>query len=208
LIIEWLKIYGQYRNIKLKTNSILHRLKIGFLKQILIIFSVLSSLFLNAQEYTISGTLVNGKNEPIAYANVLLYEKTNDGYSVAKGISSLKDGTFLFENLSAQAYKITASFLGYQEETKTITLSKDTVLNFVLNEESESLDEVVITAKKPTLKKEVDRLIFNVENTSLIEGTILEALRSTPGVLILDGRVSVKNTTPTVFINEVLVKLK
>src|SRR5690606_37258249 len=59
----------------------------------------------------------------------------------------------------------------------------------------------------PSVKKEADKLTFNVENTALIEGNMLQVLKSTPGVLVLDNSITVKNTVPTVFINNRKVNL-
>jgi len=91
---------------------------------------------------------------------------------------------------------------------KQITVDKDVHLEaIVLTESSETLDEISITATKPSVKKEADKLTFNVENTALIEGNMLQVLKSTPGVLVLDNSITVKNTVPTVFINNRKVNL-
>src|SRR5690606_16931493 len=77
----------------------------------------------------------------------------------------------------------------------------------VLEEASEMLNEINIIAKRPTVTKAADRLIFNVENTALIEGNMFQVLKSTPGILVLDNSIQVKNTTPTVYINDKKVHL-
>ena len=61
--------------------------------------------------------------------------------------------------------------------------------------------------KRPTIKREVDRLVFNVEKTALSEGNMMDVLRSTPGVIVLDNAISVKNSSPTVYINDRKVHL-
>ncbi len=77
----------------------------------------------------------------------------------------------------------------------------------VLKESIETLSEIQITYKKPTLKLEVDRLVFNVEKTALSEGNILEALRSTPSVLVLNNKITIKSLVPTIYINDRKVHL-
>jgi hypothetical protein len=105
-------------------------------------------------------------------------------------------------------YILKISYIGYDEVSKQITIDKDVSLEtIILNESSETLDEISIIAQKPTVKKEADRLTFNVENTALIEGNILQVLKSTPGVLVIDNSITVKNTVPTVFINNRKVNL-
>lgn len=72
----------------------------------------------------------------------------------------------------------------------------------VLLKENEALDDVTITNKKPTLKREIDRLVFTVQGTPLTEESTWEVLRRTPGVIVINNRLSIKNTTPAVYIND------
>lgn len=44
-------------------------------------------------------------------------------------------------------------------------------------------------------------LIFNVEQTSLSVGNTLDLLSKTPGVLVLNGAISIKNQTATIYLN-------
>ena len=161
-----------------------------------------------AQNFSVSGKLISNENEPIAYANILLLIIIDSGVESYKGVSSDEKGAFSFENIESGNYEIKVTFMGFKDYSKTITISKNVVLEpIILKENTETLEEVSITVNRPTLKKEIDRLVFNIENTSLSEGNMLEVLRSTPGVLILDNTISIKNTTPTVYINDRKVNL-
>ncbi|WP_452219960.1 TonB-dependent receptor domain-containing protein [Lacinutrix salivirga] len=173
----------------------------------IILFTLCSLLSVNAQEHSISGTLIDQNNEPVIYANVLLLKASEEGFTQHKGVSSNESGFFEFETIKAGKYRISASFLGYKTIIKDFNLSKNETFQLVLETDNEALEEVTITVNRPTLKKEVDRLVFNVANTSLSEGSMLEVLRSTPGVLVLGEEISIKNTTPTVFINDRKVHL-
>src|SRR5690606_20280021 len=91
---------------------------------------------------------------------------------------------------------------------KPIFLDQTLVLDkHILKESTEALDEISITVKNPTLKKESDRLIFNIEKTALTEGNMFEVLKSTPGILVMNNSLQVKNTSPTVYINDRKVHL-
>ena len=47
------------------------------------------------------------------------------------------------------------------------------------------LEEVIISAKKPTIKRKVDRLIFNIENSIISSGgDAIDVLQKTPGVRV------------------------
>ncbi|WAC00981.1 TonB-dependent receptor [Lacinutrix neustonica] len=159
----------------------------------------------SAQEFTIYGTLVDESNVPVAFASVLLLAEDE---TIVTGVSSSESGTFLLKDLSANAYTLKITFVGYNEALERFELTQSKNFGTImLKNNTEALEEVNITSKQPTLKKEADRFIFNVENTALSEGNLLEVLRSTPGVLILDNVITVKNSIPTVYINDRKVNL-
>ncbi|WP_223266324.1 outer membrane beta-barrel family protein [Gelidibacter gilvus] len=159
-----------------------------------------------AQNYAISGFADDIDGHPIAFANVILMKAADS--SVVKGVSTNDKGFFLLEKLAPDDYLLKLSYLGFTDVYKSVLV--DGVIDIgiiVLYESSEELDEVSIIVKTPTLRKEADRLVFNVENTALIEGNIFDLLKSTPGVLVMDNNIQVKNSTPTVYINDKKVHL-
>ncbi|TYC15601.1 TonB-dependent receptor [Bizionia gelidisalsuginis] len=176
------------------------------MKQLIKIAILFASVNVLAQaDFSISGKIVDALNQPIAYANVIVM--TADSTLIA-GVSSTDKGAFKLVKLKQDTYVLKVSFLGFKTYKQAVVVSQSQILDTVVLEvDSEALSEVVINNRKPTLKKEVDRLVFNIENTSLSEGTVLSALKSTPGVLILDNSISVKNGTPSVYINNKKVHL-
>lgn len=140
------------------------------------------------------------------YANILVLSTEDE--SVVKGVSSNDFGFFIVNDLELGEYLVKISFIGYKEQTVRITLDENKDLGVLtLEEASEALDEVNILVKKPTLKKEPDRLVFNVESTPLVEGNMFQLLKSTPGVLVVDNTILVKNTVPSVYVNDRKVQL-
>ena len=159
-----------------------------------------------SQDYSVSGTIKDQSNTPVEYASVLMLNAEDN--TIVSGTSTNANGYFVFNAIKPSTYVLKVSFIGFDDHTQNIVVSEDmNIADITLNTAAESLDEVEITVSKPTIKKEVDRLVFNVENTALSEGNILELLRSTPGVLVIDNSISVKNTTPTVYINDRKVNL-
>lgn len=176
------------------------------MKYLATLFTCIFSVLAIAQDAVVSGQVLDQNNLPLPFVNVLLTD-ANDVTSV-KGASTDEAGKFTITGLDFKAYILKASFLGYESFTNTITINSSGLEQIiVLKPSAENLDEVVLSAKKPTLVKTADRLTFNVANTALVEGNILDVLRSTPGILILDNNLSVKNTSPTVFINGRKVQL-
>lgn len=159
-----------------------------------------------SQEFTISGKVVDKDGKPLSYVNVII-ENANDN-SFINGTSTNDNGQFKINNLFKENYILKVSFIGFKSEVFTIELIKNiTLKNITLIEDSEALDQVTITAKRPTITRKPDRLTFNVENTALTEGSTLQVLKNTPGVIVTDGSINIKSSAATIFINNRRVQL-
>jgi outer membrane receptor protein involved in Fe transport len=168
--------------------------------------SLLYSFLSYGQDYSISGEILDANNNAIEFANIIVFNE--DQSEVLKGTSTDLKGFFILNNLESSTYILKVSFIGYQTYEQKILLTGNLDLKTIrLEDDVENLDQVNITVKKPTLTREADRLIFNVENTALIEGNMLQVLKSTPGVLVLGDEITVKNSNPTVYINNRKVHL-
>lgn len=112
-------------------------------QKILLLF-ILVSANLSAQ---IAGKVTDVKGEPLPYVNIYL----QDSYT---GTTSNDDGNFSLNISKNGEYKITFQFLGYKSITKTISpTSFPFILNVTLQEESTSLDEVVLnTTEDPAYR--------------------------------------------------------
>ncbi len=175
------------------------------LKHILHISFFLCFSVFYAQEFTVTGAVLDNEQQPISFANIIL-QSTDGGF--LKGTSTDDNGSFQLKSVSSGNYIVKVSFIGYKTHSKTITVNGDLSLDTItLTEDSESLDEVTITARKPTVTRKPDRLLFNVENTALIEGTTLQLLKSTPGIIVTEGSINIKSDPATVFINNRRVQL-
>ncbi|WP_340156679.1 TonB-dependent receptor, partial [uncultured Winogradskyella sp.] len=159
-----------------------------------------------AQESSISGKVVDANNNPISLANVVIFSE--DGGSFLKGTSTDDQGLFRISNLSTKMYLVKISFIGFEEFQQKIILTGNLDLAEIrINEISENLDEVTVIAKKPTITRKPDRLVFNVENTALTEGSTLGVLKNTPGIIVSEGSINIKSAPATVFINNRRVQL-
>lgn len=174
----------------------------SFLKLATLIFPLL----IFSQDIKLTGKVVDVDNVGIAYANVVVL--SSDASQVITGSSTNETGDFSIDNLKAGDFILKVSFLGYEDVSKPLALSQDLNIGIVtLKESAETLGEVSVVFKKPTIKKEADRLVFNVANTALSQGNILDVIRSTPTVLVLDDEIKIKNQSPTVYINDRKVNL-
>ena len=153
-----------------------------------------------SQTFTVSGKVVDGDNSQLSFVTVLLF--VEGATNAIAGASTDDKGNFIFNNLKESNYTLKLSFIDYQTKLQDISVTADQNLGtIVLEKAPETLDETVITVKKPTIVKEPGKLIFNVENTSLSTGTTLELLTKTPGVLVIQDQITIKGTPTTIFIN-------
>ncbi|MBJ6368657.1 outer membrane beta-barrel protein [Snuella sedimenti] len=170
---------------------------------LLFLCSTLSSI---AQDFVISGRVLDQDNKGVAYANVVLLN-AKDSLAIG-GTTTDDNGDFKLEGLTSNKYILKVTFLGFESYETAIDLNENTsVGTVILKEANQALEGVTVVAKRPTVKRMVDRLVFNVENSTLSNSNVLDVLKHTPGVLVHDGKITVKNTLPTVYINDRKVHL-
>ena len=167
---------------------------------------LLLSFTVFAQGFSVSGKVVDANSTAIELANVVILAE--EGTEFLKGTSTDEKGYFKLNDLSSATYIIKISFIGYEEFEQKIILTGDLDLKTIqLNDTPEGLNEVTVIAKKPTITRKPDRLIFNIENTALTEGSTLSVLKSTPGVLVSEDGIKIKSDPATIFINNRRVQL-
>lgn len=110
-----------------------------------------------AQTARVSGTIKDAGGEPVIGASVMVKGTT-------RGTIANNDGTYTLEANPGDV--LVCSCIGYTE--KTATCGKSSVINFVLEEDSQLLDATVVVGYG-TLKK--SQLVGSVEN---ISGEVLE----------------------------------
>ena len=144
---------------------------------------------------TISGSVVNNKNQPVIGANVYL----NGTYD---GATTDKDGKFLFMTEEEGIQTLIISFMSYETKTISEDVSKLSKLQIKLREDIESLDAVVLSAgtfeandnSKVSVLKPLD-----VVMTASALGDFVGALQTLPGTsnVAEDGRLFVRGVMQT-----------
>ena len=102
-----------------------------------------------AQNASVSGSVLTEKGEELGYVNISM-----EGTSI--GTNTDDTGFYTLENIVPGKYILTASFLGYQPDKRSIVLEKGDQLkiDFKLKTDANFMDEIVVTG---TLKQ-VNRL--------------------------------------------------
>lgn len=145
-----------------------------------------------SQSFSISGSVNDETQMPVAYAHVVLL-RANDS-TMVNGASTDEEGKYLIAKVRAGNYLLKASFLGNESEWRTINLKGDLRAEPLQLLTASQLEEVVVTQKKPRLERQVDRLVFHIENTALADSEIWEVLRRTPGVLVVNDKLQVNGS--------------
>ncbi len=150
---------------------------------ILFILIIYSQLTIAQNKFTLSGTVADeGTGETLIGASIKLTGKISSG-----GISNSYG--FYAVNVPSGSYEVSVSFIGYKTTVRSIELTKDTKINFTLQEENQ-LTEVVISATKRNenvsspqmgLQKINIREINNVP-VLLGEKDVLKTLQLLPGI--------------------------
>jgi hypothetical protein len=170
------------------------------LTRLFILLCCLHSGIVMAQDILVTGKVTDAQNLPLSFVNVLVYEDQSE--TLLAGTTTDEDGSFSLKGLKVGLYTISFNYIGFERLDQKIQLSSNKNLGtIILNESAEMLDETVVNAKLPTIKKTAGKLVFNVENTSLSVGSTMDLLKKTPGVVVIGENIQVKFSTPIVYIN-------
>lgn len=154
----------------------------------------------------------------VSSQNLIITVKDQDLLPVtAAGVKavSLKDSSVYnsFTNISGVVtfsvkrygeYNIEVSHVGYQTLSKRVTISSaNASFDFQLSVKSSELGTFTVTAKRPLMRQEDDKLIIDPEPIANTSTNALEILESTPGLFVdQDGGIYVSSMTPAkIYIN-------
>ncbi|HEY9184906.1 MAG TPA: outer membrane beta-barrel protein, partial [Salegentibacter sp.] len=169
-----------------------------------LLFIITSQAF---SQHSVRGKLIDENLQPVAFANVILLS-AEDSVSVYKGTVSEENGAFNFKNVKEDEYLLKTSFIGFEDHQEKIKVSEDLDLYRIeIKVSSSELDEITIQARKPTITRSIDRITFDVENSTLSSSNSWDVLRQTPGVILNQGQLQVRNGGVTVYINDRKVQL-
>ena len=175
------------------------------------IFSFLS--FLNVPVFAQSVGAIQGRivdlstKEALPFVTVVLVDST--GHKTASLVQTDLKGNFILKNLPLNSYSLRITYVGYQPQIITnLALSSEKphidLANIAINADSKMLSEVVIEYKRPVVEMFDDKLIYNVDQGVLSEGSVAsDILKNVPMVSVdIDGKATIAGRRNTrVFID-------
>ncbi|WP_177765534.1 outer membrane beta-barrel family protein [Flavobacterium sp. I3-2] len=147
-----------------------------------------------SNEIFIKGTVVEAStNQPLEYANITLISTINP--DLITGDVTDTSGNFNIST-SSGTYNIRVEYLGYQTieiSNKEITESTD-LGTFKIQNDSEVLEGLVVTAKRAEVEIKLDKRIYNVADNAIVRGgTASDVLDNIPSIQVdSDGNVSLR----------------
>lgn len=174
--------------------------------QPLFVLFCLCQLWVYAQEFSLSGKVIDANANPVPFANVVLL---NTDQTIIKGTISQENGSFRLSDLDQAAYQLQIAYVGYQTYLSDAfsLLASEELPPIILYANAENLEEVVLTAKKPTVTRLADRLVFTVANSIVSNGSTWEILQRTPGVVNNRDNLMIRGQSATVFLNGTRMQL-
>lgn len=154
------------------------------MNRIFMLVAILCATLIHAQETTgkLEGKIMSDDGATLEFANIVVIDaETNFKF----GAISQESGYYSVLNIPpGNAYTIMVSFLGYQSvslQNVSINLSETTYQDFVLHEQGETLDEVVVVANQNT-SSEFEQTINSetLKSTPTITRSIQDLTRNLP----------------------------
>lgn len=155
----------------------------------LFLMSFMFTITALAQSITVNGKLVSSDHNGLPYATISVAEGSSPNI-ILKKFATKEDGTFT-TSLEKEEYLLTFNFVGMDESVKSIDLTQSEKIYDIgvvsLIESSTELDELSVTAQRPLVKVEIDKLTYSAkDDPESSTSNVLDLLRKVPLVTV-DG---------------------
>ncbi|QLE01319.1 TonB-dependent receptor [Galbibacter sp. BG1] len=159
--------------------------------RLLLVFMILATGIIKAQQPLIKGTITDKNQDPIPYVSVSI-----KGTSI--GTTSDEKGNYLLNLKEEGTFEIVFSAIGYKSIEKDLDLQNGNVetLNITLQEYLEQLNEIVITSNRT--RETLDEVPSSVsvltskqvENLSQTSNSVADILTEVPGISLSTNQTS------------------
>ena len=148
----------------------------------------------------------NNTSAPMEYVTVRVFRE--QGNTLVKGAITDENGAFHIKGLPEGSYKILLTYTGYDSLSKTFSVTSVTpeanLQKLAMSPSSRRLKGVKVTTQRAQMSLEVDKKVFNVDQTLTAAGSSAsELLETIPSVEVdNEGSISLRgNTNVTIWID-------
>ncbi|MDR1089982.1 MAG: TonB-dependent receptor [Prevotella sp.] len=167
------------------------------IRTFLIILSVLISTLAGAQAPSSVNVQIKGQvvdsltNEAISYATVKVMDKSSP--ILLKAVAADDNGKFQFSLNKAGEYVLSIEYIGKDAVKKDITVGGQKVVDLgKIPMVEKTLSEVVITAQKPLVQVDLDKIVYSMESDPEANtNNVLEMLKKVP-MITVDGEENIQ----------------
>ena len=160
------------------------------LRLLIISFLVLNYGAVLSQTTTISGT-IKGANDSEGLPGATVLAERTTAPPLSLGVVTDFEGNFRLEKVEPGTYAVKFQFIGYQQVEKEITVGTKAIElgDIVLPEETQTLDEIQVTATTMAGEQKGDTSIFNAAAFKTMPDASAEDLvQKMPGIMMVDGK--------------------
>lgn len=159
--------------------------------------SLLCITVMSSQSIQLDGFITDSLENPLANTNVIATPLQEANAQIKFSISSSK-GEYRLKLEEDQPYLIEITHLGFKKITDTVQLSEDLSINFVMQESTESLEEILIKQEMAVIVKE-DTITYRTDQFKTGEERKLrDILKKLPGLEVdREGNVTVNGKEVT-----------
>ena len=162
-----------------------------FLLVSFLIFQFTSETFAQGSEVT--GRVKSAADQlGLPGATVLLEKQSETSTETLNGTVSDVEGNFRFENVSSGSYTISVQFIGFTKREIDIEVGEGPLRldDIILDEESTTLDELVVIGQVATGQQKADTSEFNAAAFKTArDASTQDLVEKIPGIELVDGRI-------------------
>lgn len=147
-----------------------------------------------AQTAPLKLTVVDNKNQAIAFANITIQMVDS---TMPKNQVADSNGIANIILQPGKLYTLKTSAVGYQIDNRTIKFENLNSLKIQLKETNGQLKEVVVTSTKPLIRQEDDKSVVDPEPLAAASTNAYETMEKIPGIFIdQDGNIYLNGLSP------------
>ncbi len=161
---------------------------------------VLATTLSLSGQYRVSGYVTGSEGDAEPYATVRVFAAADTLKPVAIGAAG-DDGRFALKLADAGDYRARVASVGRDDAERSFSVTRQSpsvdLGTIVMKERSTELGEITVTAQRPLVVKEIDRLGYDVQaDEDSRTATVQDILRKVPLVTVeADGTIKVKGSS-------------
>ena len=154
---------------------------------------------------TVNGKIIDKRSgAALEFATVSLLDTAK---KVVAGAVTGADGAFTLTDVASGQYTLKVSFLGYADTEQAIAVPDEQATvdagQIALEAEAQTLEEAVVTSRRPVVERQIDKLVLTVANSVMAQNsTALEVLRKAPGLAVdSEGNITLNGQSVAVWVD-------